>query len=91
MFTGYALILFIDKVLFDSHGYFHDHEGGHHEHHVHGAGHVGHDHHQHHQVKDVEIDKRPLENLERKKSCSSDEEEDDLNVEPAFANVALKA
>ena len=26
LFAGYSLILFIDKVLFDSHGYFHEHD-----------------------------------------------------------------
>jgi len=35
LFAGYALILFIDKVLFDSHGYFHDHGAHQHDHHDH--------------------------------------------------------
>lgn len=43
LFTGYALILFIDKVLFDSHGYFHDHSHGDHKHEEHEHG--DHSHH----------------------------------------------
>jgi len=43
LFSGYTLILFIDKVMFDSHGYFHEHEHG--EGHDHGEGHKhGHSH-----------------------------------------------
>lgn len=44
LFTGYALILFIDKVLFDSHGYFHDHSHGDHKHEE-GHEHGDHSHH----------------------------------------------
>jgi hypothetical protein len=32
LFAGYSLILFIDKVAFDSHGYFHDDHGHGHAH-----------------------------------------------------------
>jgi hypothetical protein len=49
-FFAYALILFVEKVAFDSHSLIHhDHEG-----HDHGHGH-GHDHHDHDSKRDKSI------------------------------------
>lgn len=76
LFSGYALILFIDKVLFDSHGYFHEHGEGHSH-----SEHQGHNHH-------TAPEKRPLNEIKEQHSSSSD---DEMEVDPAFANVALKA